>query len=144
MMSAFLDAVVDTLLPGEHQASSGASPLPSGTQAGVVLEAKSAEQDTILQMIAQRAGGEEAFARAPLSARTDVLASIEKESFDAFRTFVSNLLQDYYEAPSVLAAMGWREGAAQPLGHIVPEADEATLERLEKVRARGPLWRLAP
>ena len=70
-----------------------------------------------------------------------MLEGVETESFQRFRALVSSLLQEYYEAPSVLAAMGWREGAAQPLGHEVAEADEATLGRLDKVRARGPLWR---
>lgn len=144
MTKAFLDAIVDTILPGEHagsDAAPGASPLPPGTQAGVVLSSKDVVQHGILRRIAECAGGEEAFARASFRERTALLETVERESFDAFRTLISSLLQDYYEAPSVLAAMGWREGAAQPLGHEVPEADEATLRSLDKVRARGPLWR---
>jgi hypothetical protein len=144
MTNAFLDAVVDTILPGERpgsDASSGASPLPPGTRAGVTLKPKDAAQEAVLQLIAQHAGGEEAFARASFSTRTTVLETVERKSFDGFRALVSSLLQDYYEAPSVLAAMGWREAPAQPLGHDVPEADEATLRRLDKVRARAPLWR---
>ncbi|MBV9568842.1 MAG: hypothetical protein JO172_11955 [Hyphomicrobiales bacterium] len=144
MTNAFVDAVVDTILPGERQAPSGACPLPSATQAGVVLETTNARNDALLHLIAQCAGGDEAFMRASLSARTHVLASVDKESSAAFRALVSDLLQDYYEAPGVLAAMGWPEGAVQPHGHIVAEADELTLARLEKVRARVPFWRPAP
>jgi hypothetical protein len=144
MTEAFLDAVVDTILPGERAGSDvspGASPLPPGTRAGVRLKPKDAAQEAVLQLIARHAGGEEAFTRASFSTRTAVLETVESESFDGFRALVSCLLQDYYEAPSVLAAMGWRESPAQPLGHDVPEADEATLRRLDKVRARAPLWR---
>jgi hypothetical protein len=104
---------------------------------------KNAAEEAVLRLIAERAGGEDAFARASLPARTEVLEAVESECFNDFRALVTSLLQDYYEAPSVLAAMGWREGAAQPLGHAVPEADDATLARLDKVRARGPLWRQA-
>jgi hypothetical protein len=144
MTNAFLDAVVDTILPGERarsDASPGASPLPPGTRAGLRLKPKDAAQEAVLQLIAGHAGGEEAFTRASFSTRTAVLETVESESFDGFRALVSSLLQDYYEAPSVLAAMGWREAPAQPLGHDVPEADETTLRRLDKVRARAPLWR---
>ncbi|MBV8770249.1 MAG: hypothetical protein JO094_15295 [Hyphomicrobiales bacterium] len=143
MTNLFFEAVVDTILPGEDEASCAASPLPSGSQAGVTLEPRNAEEDAVLRLIAERAGGEEAFRRASLAAQTAVLANVEKERFEIFRAIVSNLLQHYYEAPIVLAAMGWREGAAQPLGHKIPEADEATLKRLEAVRARGAIWRPA-
>jgi hypothetical protein len=141
MMNAFLSAIVDTILPGENPGVSFASPLPSGTQAGLVLRPKDSGQEAVLRLVALRAGGEEAFARASFAERTVVLEAVEKESFEMFRALVSSLLQDYYETPAVLAAMGWRGGGAQPLGHAVPEADSATLQRLEKVRARGPIWR---
>ena len=140
MMNAFLSAIVDTILPGEPPGS-GASPLPSGTQAGLVLRSMDHGQEAVLRLIAARAGGEEAFARASFAERTVVLETVEKESFDMFRALVSSLLQDYYETAGVLTAMGWREGPAQPLGHAVPQADAATIERLDKVRARGPIWR---
>ncbi len=146
MRDGFLDAVADTILPGEHPAShaaSGVSPLPPATNAGITLQPRDPTQKAVLRLIAQRAGGEEAFASASVSTRIAVLEAVESESFEAFRALVSSLIQEYYESPSVLAAMGWREGAAQPLGHDVPEADEATLRRLDKVRARGPLWRRA-
>jgi hypothetical protein len=144
MKNGFLEAVADTILPGERadpDAAPGASPLPPGSRAGVTLKRKDAAQGAVLQLIARRAGGEDAFTRASLSNRTTVLETVEHENFEGFRALVSSLLQEYYEAPTVLAAMGWREGAAQPLGHEVAEADEATLRRLDKVRARGPLWR---
>ncbi|MBV9741563.1 MAG: hypothetical protein JOZ30_18120 [Hyphomicrobiales bacterium] len=144
MRNAFLEAVVDTILPGERagpDATPDLLPLPPGSHAGVVLDPSYAAQQGVLRLIAERAGGEEAFARASFSKRTELLEQVERESFAPFRALVSALVQDYYEAPSVLVAMGWREGAAQPLGHDVPQADAGTLRCLDKVRRRGRLWR---
>jgi hypothetical protein len=141
MKEAFLAAIIDTLLPGEACPPSTAAALPSGTAAGLVLQADDTRHAAILRLIAERGGGESSFAAASTSERVAVLAEVEKQSFDAFRGFVTALLQDYYDAQAVLGAMGWRSGGAQPQGHAVPEADAATLGLLDKVRARGPLWR---
>ncbi|MFI5011977.1 MAG: hypothetical protein ACHQAY_06490 [Hyphomicrobiales bacterium] len=143
MGEPFLSAVVDTILPGERAASGAASPLPSGTQAGLVLRPDDRRHAGVLRAIAMHGGGEEAFAGASPEERAAVLEAVEKESFEPFRALVLSLLRDYYETPTVLAAMGWRGGGAQPQGHEVPEADAATLRRLDKVRARGPIWRKA-
>jgi hypothetical protein len=91
--------------------------------------------------VATRAGGEEAFISASSAERKGVLQAVESECFEAFRALVALVLQDYYETPSVLAALGWRDGAPQPQGHTVTEADAATLRSLETIRARGPIWR---
>jgi hypothetical protein len=141
MREAFLTAVVDTILPGETRSPESRVPLPSGSKAGVALEADNQRHAAILRVIAENGGGEEAFVAAGATQRAAFLADVEKRNFDAFRALVTALLQDYYETPSVLAAMGWRAGGAQPLGHDVPEADEATLALLDRVRARGAIWR---
>lgn len=141
MSEPFLSAVVDTILPGEREGHGAAAALPSGTQAGLVLRPDDRRHAGVLRLIANRGGGEAAFAAASPEGRAAVLAAVEQESFEAFRALVATLLQDYYETPAVLAAMGWRGGGAQPQGHQVPQADAATLRRLDKVRARGPIWR---
>jgi hypothetical protein len=141
MREAFLDAVVDSILPGEASASASGSQLPSGNKAGVVPDALNRQHGAVLRLIAERSGSEEAFIAASPAERVELLADVEKQSFDAFRAFVTALLQDYYETPAVLTAMGWRTGGAQPLGHEVAEADDATLALIERVRARGPIWR---
>jgi hypothetical protein len=141
MPEPFLLAIVDAILPGERDAPGPADPLPCGTGAGLELRPDDQRHAAVLRLIAARGGGESAFASATLMQRAEVLAAVEQESFEAFRALVLSLLQDYYEAPKVIAAMGWRGGGAQPEGHAVPEADAATLKLLDGVRARGPIWR---
>ncbi len=141
MSDAFRAAVIDTILPGEAGASGSATPLPPGIRAGLVLRIDDMRHASMLRLIAERAGGESGFVAATPTERTAILAKVETQSFDAFRALVTALLQDYYETPSVLAAMGWRAGGAQPQGHQVTEADAATLRLLHRVRARGPIWR---
>jgi hypothetical protein len=139
MRADFLAAVVDALLPGEN--APRASALPSGTAAGVRLNAEDRGRAEVLSRIASRAGGEAAFVGASAARRTLMMREVEKQCFDAFRALVACLLEDYYEAPAVLAALGWRAAGAQPQGHAVEEADAVTLARLGKVRARRPFWR---
>jgi hypothetical protein len=139
MSEAFLMAVIDTVLPGEARAHGPAAPLPPGSSAGLHLDANGSHA-AIIRRIAGHSG-EDGFVAADPAGRAAILADVEKESFEAFRALVTSLLQDYYETPGVLAAMGWRAGGAQPEGHAVPEADAATLRLLERVRARGPIWR---
>ena len=139
MNDAFLDAVIDTILPGET-AGPPITPLPTGTTAGVAPR-PDGRHFAILELIAESSGGAHGFAALAPGAREAILAAVEKRNFDAFRALVIALVQDYYETPAVIAAMGWRAGGAQPLGHHVAEADAATPALLDKVRARGPIWR---
>ncbi len=136
MTPAFIAAVIDTLLPGAPAEGSHAT-LPSGTAAGVTLAAESADI-SLLQAIADQAGGREAFAAADETTRTLVLESIAAALPAAFQRFIQPLLMDYYEAPSVLAAMGWRREPPQPQGHALAPFDAALLAN---VRGRGKLWR---
>lgn len=142
MIPRFLGAVVDTLLPGDD----APSPLPSGTSAGVAAKlahrlAAGRERDpcqAVLEAVARRSGGEDAFVRADIARRTTVLEGIEREVREAFGSLVSFALQDYYEAAPVLLAMGWRVEPPQPEGHVLPPFD-GTL--LDPVRRRGRIWR---
>jgi hypothetical protein len=60
---------------------------------------------------------------------------------DAFKALLAEALATYYEAPAVIAALGWRAAPPQPHGHDVAPNDDATWRDLEKVKARGQLWR---
>jgi hypothetical protein len=136
---AFLSAVVDTLLPGDH----GAPPLPTGTAARVKLEQlvarrDGAPHDVVLQAIARAAGGEEAFMSADAAGRIACVRLVEAEMREPFRAFVALVLQEYYEADAVLLAMGWRAEPPQPEGHVLPPFDETLLA---PVRRRGRMWR---
>jgi hypothetical protein len=66
---------------------------------------------------------------------------VQREAPEAFAQLLGALLPDYYEAPTVLKALGWRSDPPQPQGHIVPEMDNPTRARLERVKSRGKLWR---
>jgi hypothetical protein len=143
MSDSFLSAVMDTILPGESERTDGAAPLPRASEADVRLDRDDPRHDLVLRLVARQAGDETRFVGASPAERAAILRAVEQASFDAFRGLVSSLLQDYYETPAVLAVLGWRSGAAQPQGHEVPEANEETLRRLEKVRARAPFWRQA-
>jgi len=137
MTPEFLRAVVDTLLPGEQ----GDAPLPSGTAAGVDLSKYAAAARPVLEAIAHAGGGAPAFAGAPETARVAILRTVEQELPDAFRALVTSVLADYYESPAALIAFGWRAEPPQPRGHVLPPTDEATHQRLDRVKRRARLWR---
>jgi len=90
------------------------------------------------------AGGEAAFVEASPASRAALMRGVEKEDAGAFRALVQAVLEDYYEAPPVLQALGWRGGGVQPDGNVVEEADAVTLARLDRQRTRRPFWRKLP
>ena len=134
MSPAFLDAVLATLLPGD---STG---LPGGAAAGIDLRAYD-EAAPVLDLIAAAAGGEAAFLAALPAARHAALAAAEARSPEQFRRFLQAILADYLETPAVLAAFGGSATPPQPGGRALAEMDSETLAALERVRARGKLWR---
>ena len=70
-----------------------------------------------------------------------LLEQVERAGFSAFRALAQAVIADYYEAPAVLVAMGWRAEPPQPRGHVLEPADEATAAMIERVKARGAIWR---
>ena len=133
MTPEFLRAVVETVLPGEA--------LPSASAAGVDLARYAETARPALDVIAAASGGAARFAGASETERVAVLRRVEREQPSAFRALIMPLLIDYYDAAAVLAALFWRNEPPQPRGHAVPPEDCETLRRLERVRARPPLWR---
>ena len=113
MSPAFLEAVLATLLPGED------TRLPGGAAAG----------------------GEAAFLAALPAARHAALAAAEARSPEQFRRLLQPILADYCEAPAVLAAFDGSAAPPQPAGRPLAEMDSETVAALERVRARGKLWR---
>jgi hypothetical protein len=134
MTPEFLAAVLDTLLPGDDV-------LPSATRAGLDPVAYAAQHRAVFEAIAAQAGGLEPFVRADENARNMAVRAVERAAPDIFRTLLTIVLSDYYEAPSVLAALGWRSEPPQPTGHAVPAMDKSTTQRLDRIRRRGKLWR---
>jgi len=132
MNPAFLTAVIDTLLPGDDV-------LPSGTRVGVTMVANT--HALVLEAVSAQGGGLDAFAGAPEPERAAVLQAVERAHPEAFRALLVAVLSDYYEAPPVLAALGWRLGPPQPTGHAMSTMDDPTSKHLERVRQRDRLWR---
>jgi hypothetical protein len=141
MTPEFLAAVIDTLLPAEQARPPGAMLLPTGTQAGLNPAAYAASGRAVFEAIAAQAGGHDLFVRADENARIATLKAVERAAPDAFRALLVIVLSDYYEAPPVLTALGWRADPPQPAGHAMSARDEATRELLERIARRERLWR---
>jgi hypothetical protein len=133
MTSAFLAALLDTLLPGEP-------PLPRGSVAGLDLRAVVEAHQPLLDTIAAQAGGADAFADASELDRITALKQVERATPDPFRAMVATILTEYYDSAAALTAMGWRTNPPQPMGHSVEPTGGATLRMLEKVKQRSKLW----
>ena len=129
-----LAAVIDTLLPGDGV-------LPSGTRAGLEPAAYAGCHRAVFDAIAAQAASCELFVHADESARDAILKTIERAAPDAFRALLATVLSDYYEAPAVLAALGWRVDPPQPTGHAVPTLQDLAAGRLAFAQRRGKLWR---
>ena len=135
MNSAFLDSVVDVLLPGEEES------LPGGRAAGIDLASHVTAAAPVLDLIAAAAGGELAVRAAEPAARRAAIAAAAARSPEPFRRFLQPILADYCETPAVLAALGGSTAPPQPEGRRLAEMDVETLAALDRVRARGKLWR---
>lgn len=128
----FLDAVIDTLLPGDDA-------LPAGTVARVRIER--AMHRAVLGAIARAAGSEEAFAGADATRRARVIREVERAHPDALAALLYALVEEYYDSDAVISAMGWTIESPQPNGHPLPAFDD---DLLASVRRRSPFWRDAP
>lgn len=129
MTPEFLAAVIDALLPGDEV-------LPSGTAAGLNLNNHAAAHRQLLEAVAAAT-----FVHGDAGTRMRVLQSVEQRMPDAFRSFVTAVLADYYESATVLAALGWPAAPPQPAGHGPAGMDEGTRAALRRVAGRGRLWR---
>lgn len=133
MSRALLLAILDTLLPGDaHE-----PPLPSASEAALDF----GKLERLVEPVAAAIGDRDGFLMASPADRVARLRLVALNAPDVFKALLDEALASYYEAPSVLAALGWRAAPPQPHGHEVAAADEATLRSLEKVKNRGRLWR---
>lgn len=141
MSPAFLAAVIDTILPGEPEIAADGLPLPRGSEACRLSAEHVDAHRSVLQLILNRGGGDFGFVDAGNGERTAVLAAIEREASAPFRRLVVDLLQDYFDSPSVLKAMGAHTHPPQPRGRDLAATDNDTIALLESVRAKGTIWR---
>jgi hypothetical protein len=133
MSRALLLAVLDTMLPGD----AGQPPLPPASEAGLDLGTLERLAEPVVAALADR----DAFLMAAPADRVALLRIVELNAPDAFKALLAEALATYYEAPPVVAALGWRTAPPQPHGHDVAPDDDATRHALDKVRVRGQLWR---
>jgi hypothetical protein len=133
MSRVLLLAVLDTMFPGD----SGQPPLPAASEAGLDLGTLERLAEPVIAALADR----DAFLMTAPADRVVQLRIAELNVADAFKAMLAEALATYYEAPPVIAALGWRAAPPQPHGHDVAPNDDAVWRGLEKVKARGQLWR---
>jgi hypothetical protein len=133
MSRVMLLAVLDTMFPGD----TGEPPLPAASQVGLDLAKLERLAEPVIAALADR----DAFLTAAPADRVVQLRIAELNVLDAFKTLLAEALATYYEAPPVIAALGWRAAPPQPHGHDVAPNDDSSWRSLEKVKARGQLWR---
>jgi len=133
MSRALLLAMLDTMFPGD----AGQPPLPPASEAGLELGTLERLAEPVIGALADR----DAFLTASPADRVAQLRIVETNVPDAFKALLTEALATYYEAPAVVAALGWRSAPPQPHGHDVAPNDDADWRGLEKVKGRGQLWR---
>jgi hypothetical protein len=134
MTYATLNAVLDTLLPGDR----GNPPLPPASEAGLDL----AKLARLAEPVIVALGDPDGFVAAAPAERVSRLRIAEVNVPAAFKALLAEAVASYYETPPVLAALGWRVAPPQPHGHNVAPNDDALVRMLEKVKSRGQLWRV--
>lgn len=141
MTAAFITALVDTLLPGEVATSGHARPLPSGSSLRLDVAECVGAFRPLLQAIVEHSGGAETFAAASADERLAILDAVDAQTGGRLRELAMSLLQNYYESLEVLEAMCTPTEPPQPRGRDIQPNDAATLASLDRVRARGRIWR---
>ena len=133
MTRVLLLALLDTMFPGDADQP----PLPPASEAGIDLAKVERLAEPVVAALADR----DAFLMGAPADRVAQLRIAELNAPDAFRILLTEALATYYEAPPVVAALGWRAAPPQPHGHDVAPSDDAAWLALDKVKARGQLWR---
>jgi hypothetical protein len=133
MTRVMLLAMLDTMLPGD----AGQPPLPAASDAGLELGTLERLAEPVVAALADR----DAFLAASAADRVVQLRIVELNVPDAFKALLAEALATYYEAPPVVAALGWRTAPPQPHGHDVAPNDDAAWGALDKVKTRGQRWR---
>jgi hypothetical protein len=138
-VTALLAALIEVLLPEEATTPAGQAPLPDGRTVLGDLSGYEGAAAPVLELIRQALGGEASFLAASPESQRAILATISART--EFRRLLQMILADYCEAPQVLAAFGESGAPPQPAGRSLAEMDDASRMALERVRARGQLWR---
>ena len=135
MSGPSLDAVLDTLLPGDADWPAGGA---LDLAASVTEDVGAETLRTLLDRLPPH------FAAGDVDRREAALRTIEAELPDAFARLVDAAYLAYYTAPAVRAVIervtGYEARPPQPLGYELEPFDE---HLVEKQRQRAPFWRKA-
>lgn len=85
--------------------------------------------------------GDTGFVALTADHQDDVLRDVERAAPAFFDQLVSQTYRHYYVNAKVVQLLGLSAEPPQPAGHYLPPFDPALLDR---VRARGPIYRLVP
>jgi hypothetical protein len=133
-MSELLDAILDTLIP-----ASADGRMPGAGSLGFADTIREQTQAAGEMLAAGLAAAEAAgFAKLDPEARVTVLRELEKTQPGFVPTLYMLTCIAYYQHPSVLVGLGLEPRPPHPKGY---ELEPGNLTALERVRARGKLWR---
>ena len=131
-MSDLLDSVLDTLIPPSEDGR-----MPGAGGLGLSGRVREAAPDEVLSpgLDALAAAG---FRELDLADRVETLRALEAEQPAFVPTVYTTLCTSYYLHPDVQTALGLEPRPPFPKGY---ELDPGDLDALERVRARGPIYR---
>ncbi len=133
-MNELLDAILDTLIPpSEDGRMPGAGSL--GLASAVGEETKGAGEVVAAGLAAAEAAG---FAERDLEGRVEVLRELESSQPAFVPTLFFPTCAAYYQHPQVLVGLGLEPRPPHPKGYAL---EPGNLDALERVRARGKLYR---
>ena len=133
-MHELLDAILDTLIPpSEDGRMPGAGSL--GLAAAVAEETKAAGEVVAAGLAAAEAAG---FAERDLEGRVALLRDLESSQPAFVPTLFFTTCAAYYQHPKVLVGLGLEPRPPHPKGYAL---EPGNLDALERVRARGKLYR---
>jgi len=133
-MNALLDMILDTLIP---ESPDGRMPAAGSLGLADTVRAEVASARDIVGA-GLTAAEERGFADLDAEGRIAALREIEADQPAFVQTLLFPTCVAYYQHPDVIAALGMDPRPPHPKGY---ELEEGNLDALERVRARGPLYR---
>ncbi|WP_417724289.1 hypothetical protein [Salipiger sp.] len=141
-MTTHLNALVDTLLPGDGGDWPSAGALDLGPRMAEMAALAPGGTDALETVLARLP---DTFGAMDQPARQALLAEIEDADPERFGRIVTAAYNAYYTTPAVRDVIerltGYENRPPQPLGYALPPFDESLLDA---VKARGPIWRAVP
>ena len=136
-----LKGVVDCIIPPKD-------PMPAASEAGAVTFVSTAtsispqsrnliiEGLTQIEIMAQKQGF--TYLNLQVKKQREILINMETNHNQFFKLLLKETYNAYYTDPTVLKLIGLPGRPPQPLGY---ELNQASLDILKPVRARGEIWR---